>query len=61
MVYSLITGQEDKGKPLIDFLPALLSASEDGIPFFFHAAETNWQGEETDVNIIDALLLNTTR
>jgi adenosine deaminase CECR1 len=58
---SLSAGQEDKGKPLIDFLPALLSAAADGIPTFYHAAETNWQGQSTDINVIDALLLNVTR
>ena len=57
----MFLGQEDKGKPLIDFIDPLLSAAEEGIPFFYHAAETNWQGEKTDINIIDALLLNTTR
>jgi len=56
-----LVGQEDMGKPLIDFISPLLNISAEHIPFFFHAGETNWYGEPTDENLFDALLLNTTR
>jgi hypothetical protein len=35
-----LVGQEDKGSPLLTFLPQLLDASDKGIKFFFHAGET---------------------
>ncbi|XP_059490972.1 adenosine deaminase 2-like isoform X2 [Neocloeon triangulifer] len=57
-----LVGQEDKGRPLVEFINQMfdLRAQVPDVKFFFHAGETNWQGE-TDLNIIDALLLNTTR
>ncbi|XP_071441124.1 adenosine deaminase 2-like [Hetaerina americana] len=54
-----LVGQEDKGRPLKDFVDRLLTLPPD-IQFFFHAGETNWQGL-TDMNLVDAILLNTTR
>ncbi|CAH0546065.1 unnamed protein product [Brassicogethes aeneus] len=54
-----LVGQEDLGKPLSEFIPQLLEI-KDQTKFFFHAGETNWEGE-TDLNLIDAVLLNTTR
>merc|ERR1711860_163903 len=58
-----LVGQEDMGRPLIDFADQLIEFSKTppDIPFFFHAGETNWQGVSTDINIVDAILLNTTR
>lgn len=54
-----LVGQEDLGKPLIDFVSKLLEI-QNTTKFFFHAGETNWYGE-TDINLVDAILLNTTR
>lgn len=55
-----LVGQEDKGKPLIEFANKLNSVDPE-IRFFFHAGETNWNGESTDLNLLDAFLLNTKR
>ena len=55
-----LVGQEDKGEPLSVFADKLLTLNG-SIPFFFHAGETNWNGMSTDLNLIDAILLNTTR
>lgn len=54
-----LVGQEDKGRPLVDFIPQLLEI-KNTTRFFFHAGETNWEGD-TDMNLFDAVLLNTTR
>ena len=41
-----LVGQEDLGRPLIDFAEDLLWAkNHTGLHFFFHAGETNWQGK----------------
>ena len=58
-----LVGQEDLGRPLIDFADEIIAASTSNpnLNFYFHAAETNWQGQETDINVIDALLLGTKR
>lgn len=55
-----LVGPEDRGKPLVQFIPQLLRLSKT-MKFFFHAAETNWCGTTTDMNLFDAILLNTTR
>ncbi|KAG5343220.1 ADA2 deaminase, partial [Acromyrmex heyeri] len=55
-----LVGQEDKGKPLTEFSDKLKSV-DPSIPFFFHSGETNWNGESTDLNLFDAVLLNTKR
>lgn len=55
-----LVGQEDPGRALLEFAPALLELPE-SINFFFHAGETNWIGMKTDENMIDAVLLGTKR
>ncbi|XP_061386159.1 adenosine deaminase 2-like [Musca vetustissima] len=55
-----LVGQEDKGKPLHNFVSVLHDLPKSA-KFFFHAGETNWFGASTDYNLLDAILLNTTR
>ncbi|XP_055626859.1 adenosine deaminase 2-like [Toxorhynchites rutilus septentrionalis] len=55
-----LVGQEDKRRPLLDFVPEFLKLPE-SIQFFFHAGETNWFGMKSDANMIDAILLGTKR
>ncbi|KAL9620889.1 MAG: hypothetical protein Q9160_004671 [Pyrenula sp. 1 TL-2023] len=60
-------GQEDGGRPLADLTPLVFwfrkRCLEEGvdIPFFFHAGETLGDGDSTDSNLYDALLLGTRR
>lgn len=60
-------GQEDLGRPLQDLVPEIFwfrkRCAEEGlnIPFFFHAGETLGDGDETDENLFDAVLLGTRR
>lgn len=64
--YDLV-GQEDMGRPLADLTPELFwfkkRCMESGvdIPFFFHAGECLGDGDETDQNLFDAILLGTRR
>lgn len=64
--YDLV-GQEDTGRPLQDLLPELFwfkkKCMESGVdvPFFFHAGETLGDGDTTDENLFDAVLLGTRR
>lgn len=46
-----VVGQEDKGFPLKGFAECLLKDGQD-IPCFFHAGETNWNGLDTDENLV---------
>ncbi|XP_065089578.1 adenosine deaminase 2-like [Ochlerotatus camptorhynchus] len=55
-----LVGQEDPGRALFEFAPALLELPK-SINFFFHAGETNWFGMKTDENLIDAVLLGSKR
>ncbi|KAH8303635.1 hypothetical protein KR018_009187, partial [Drosophila ironensis] len=55
-----LVGQEELGKPLIDFVEPLLKMPKQ-IKFFFHAGETNWFGSPIDDNLTDAILLGTKR
>ncbi|CAG9837714.1 unnamed protein product [Diabrotica balteata] len=56
-----LVGQEDLGYPFTSFLPQLLEMKEFGCKFFFHAGETHWNGQSTDQNLVDAILLDTVR
>ena len=64
--YDLV-GQEDKGRPIVDMTPELFwfkkRCVESGVdlPFFFHAGECLGDGDETDQNLFDAILLGTRR
>ncbi|PGH04678.1 hypothetical protein GX51_03345 [Blastomyces parvus] len=62
-----VVGQEEKGRTLADLVPILfwfkkkcVEAGVD-IPFFFHAGECVGDGDETDHNLYDAILLGTRR
>ncbi|KAK2801913.1 hypothetical protein FQN51_005062 [Onygenales sp. PD_10] len=62
-----VVGQEEKGRPLADLVPVLFwfkkkCIEEDvDIPFFFHAGEWVGDGDETDHNLYDSILLGTRR
>ncbi|KAI9167618.1 CECR1 family adenosine deaminase [Paramyrothecium foliicola] len=64
--YDLV-GPEDLGRPLSDLLPELFwfrkQCAQEGVnlPFFFHAGETLGDGNHTDGNLYDAILLGTRR
>ncbi|XP_034486059.1 adenosine deaminase 2 [Drosophila innubila] len=55
-----LVGQEDKGKPLYEQLSVLKDLPPNS-RLFLHAGETNWYSASTDINLLDALLLNATR
>ncbi|KAJ5082957.1 hypothetical protein N7532_012000 [Penicillium argentinense] len=62
-----LVGQEDLGRPLVDMIPLLFwfrkqcAEEEVDIPFFFHAGECLGDGDVTDHNLFDAILLGTRR
>ncbi len=62
-----LVGQEELGRSLKDLTPELFyfrkRCAEEGleIPFFLHAGECLGDGDETDNNLFDALLLGTRR
>lgn len=55
-----LVGQEDLGEVLYTFIDELKLLPETA-KYFFHAGETNWYGSSSDYNLIDAILLNSTR
>ncbi|KAG8034387.1 hypothetical protein G9C98_007463 [Cotesia typhae] len=55
-----LVGQEDTGNSL-ELYAEKLQRMTNKVGFFFHAGETNWYGSKTDRNLLDAVLLNTTR
>jgi len=57
-----LVGQEDLGPALHSFINELISGLDNAdLKYFFHAGETDWEGTSVDENLIDAILLNTTR
>lgn len=62
-----LVGQEDLGRPLKDVIPELLWFREQceknclEIPFLFHAGECLGDGDDTDENLFDAIILGTRR
>ncbi|XP_018325315.1 adenosine deaminase 2-like [Agrilus planipennis] len=55
-----LVGEEKKGYPLKNFIEQIKSL-EGIVKFFFHAGETKWYGTDIDENLVDAILLNTSR
>lgn len=60
-------GQEDLGRPLVDLLPLAKWFQQQCIennlliPFFLHAGECLGDGDSTDSNLVDAILLKSRR
>ncbi|XP_058811662.1 adenosine deaminase 2-like isoform X2 [Topomyia yanbarensis] len=55
-----LVGQEDINQPLTIFMDGLRTFQKT-TAYFFHAGETNGYGTEADLNLVDAILLNTRR
>lgn len=55
-----LVGQEDTGNPLSAYVLKLKEISQDG-RFYFHAGETKGFNTDADINLIDAILMNSKR
>lgn len=55
-----LIGYEDKARPLQSFAYEIQKRNGD-LKLFLHAAETKWYGFTSDLNLVDALLLNASR
>ncbi|GAB1210728.1 hypothetical protein APSETT445_009525 [Aspergillus pseudonomiae] len=63
-----LVGQEDQGQPLVELMPTLVwfrrrchDEGIDEIPLFLHAGECLGDGDATDQNLFDAILLGSRR
>lgn len=56
-----LVAEEDRGRPLKEFVPQLLRLPQLGVNTFYHAGETYWLGTDIDENLYDAILLNASR
>ncbi|XP_066250106.1 adenosine deaminase 2-like [Euwallacea similis] len=55
-----LVGQEDAGRALKEFIPELSKMGQ-STKLFLHAGETLWSGTSTDENLLDAVMLNSSR
>jgi adenosine deaminase CECR1 len=60
--YDLVSNEE-AGHSLVYYIDELLYPSQNNanLPYFFHAGETEWKDQAVDLNVIDAIMLNTSR
>eukprot|EP01137_Pigoraptor_chileana_P022762 Opistho-2@88033 len=62
-----LVGREDPGHTLVYFVDTFLASAEKQekagvrLSYFLHAGETNWEESGADDNLMDAVMLNTTR
>lgn len=56
-----LVGQEDAKQSALHNFIDVLQDMPSTAKFFFHAGETNWYGTSVDLNMLDAILMNTHR
>lgn len=56
-----IVGQEDNTKITLHAASEVLQNMPKTAKFFFHAGETNWYNSQADLNLLDAILMNSAR